>query len=355
MAGHLEKRNGKIRARYREPDGTERSRTFASRAHAKAFLDRVGGELAAGTYVSPAGIVTFAEFAVPWLAMQPWAEGTRARAESLYRIHIEPEFGRAKLAHIRRSHIQAWCGQLELAPASVEGALGLLRQILRAAVHDRLIAHSPADGVRLPRQDKVTAAPLTVAEVEAIAGRIRPELRRAVLFAAMSGVRQGELFGISNDRVDWLGRRVTIDRQMVTLNGGPRFGPTKTRKARVVPLTEAGVELLAGQVAEFGLGDDGLIFHRSPGPWRRQRAGEAMTAAGGDGWHRLRHHCASVLIFQGVNVTGVAAMLGHSPAECLSTYAAWWPSEDDTLRDAVKRAWNADQPPAVKPGASTGG
>ena len=57
------------------------------------------------------------------------------------------------------------------------------------------------------------------------------------------------------------------------------------------------------------------------------------------GWHALRHHCASVLIAQGLSVTAVAAVLGHSPGECLRTYAAWWPSENDVIRTAHERAW----------------
>ena len=50
---------------------------------------------------------------------------------------------------------------------------------------------------------------------------------------------------------------------------------------------------------------------------------------------------SSVLISQGLNVTAVAAVLGPSPAECLKSYAGWWPSEDEQFRAAVARAWNA--------------
>ena len=86
------------------------------------------------------------------------------------------------------------------------------------------------------------------------------------------------------------------------------------------------------------------MFHRDGTPWRRYRAGAAMqfaarTVGVESGWHALRHHAASVLIAQGLSVTAVAAVLGHSPAECLSTYAAWWPNEDESIRSAFSRAW----------------
>jgi hypothetical protein len=53
-----------------------------------------------------------------------------------------------------------------------------------------------------------------------------------------------------------------------------------------------------------------------------------------------------VLIAQGLGVTAVAATLGHSPAECLATYAGWWPNEHEQIRAAVARAWDA---PAASP------
>jgi hypothetical protein len=50
---HIEKRNrgGRTwwRARYRAPDGSERSRGFAKKSDAEQWLDAVRGDLAHGT------------------------------------------------------------------------------------------------------------------------------------------------------------------------------------------------------------------------------------------------------------------------------------------------------------------
>ena len=88
-----------------------------------------------------------------------------------------------------------------------------------------------------------------------------------------------------------------------------------------MPLADRAGEVLSERNAHFGIGEGGLNFHRGGQPWRRNRAADAMRRAGGN-WHALRHPCASVPIAQGLSVTAVAAVLGHSPAECLSTYAA---------------------------------
>lgn len=191
--------------------------------------------------------------------------------------------------------------------------------------------------------------PLSVAEVQALAGAAPAELYAAVVLAACTGLRQGELFGLTADRVVWLRRELVVDRQLVTpARGAPTLGPCKTaRSVRTVPVVDHALAVVAQHVERFGPGPDGVVFHRQGRTWPRTRAAEAFgrlsTAAGveASGWHALRHHAASVLISQGLNVTAVAAVLGHSPAECLKSYAGWWPNEDEQIRAAVARAWDA--------------
>ena len=188
--------------------------------------------------------------------------------------------------------------------------LRLLSSIMRSAQQDRLIAASPCDGVRLPRHEGAMVDPLTVGQVETLAEAITPALRGAVLFAALTGVRQGEMFGMTEDRVLWLRREIRVDRQLLDLGAGtPTLGPTKTsRSVRTVPLSDRALEVLSEQVRTYGTGE-GFIFHFKGKPWKRNTAGAAMRqarkATGFDaGWHALRHHCASVLIAEGLGVTG---------------------------------------------------
>jgi integrase len=198
-----------------------------------------------------AGKTSLADYANRWAGDQAWRPSTRARVVSILKRQILPAFGNRQLASLRRGEIQAWTRTLadSLQPTTVEGTYRLLAAILRAAVHDRLIAVSPADGVRLPRREGVMVTPLTVAEVETLADAIRPDLRIAVLVAALTGVRQGELFGLTEDRVRWLRRELVIDRQLLTEKGGLRLGPTKmARSVRTVPLTDRALELLSDQI-----------------------------------------------------------------------------------------------------------
>jgi integrase len=340
VASHVQKRGAdRYRARYRTEDGKERSRTFTRKRDAEHYLNEVNAQLQRGEWISPDDRrTTLGNYASRWVELQSWRPQSRDRQVSLLALHVLPTFGDRRLGSIRPSEVRVWMAGLP-STQTANASLRLLSSIMKAATHDRLIPHSPCDGVKALSQEPTLGRPLTVAEVELLADVIDPTLAGAVRVAAMTGLRQGELFGLSEDRVRWLERSIVVDRQLVSVTGGTRFGPPKTaRSKRTVPVPDAVLELLSEQVRHYGPGADGLVFHQNGAPWSRSRAGARIAKAGGE-WHQLRHHCASVLIAQGLPVTAVAAVLGHSPQECLRTYAAWFPSEDEAIRGAVVRAW----------------
>jgi hypothetical protein len=68
---HIQKRNGRWHARWREASGRERAMVFDRKLDAERWLDGVRGELVRGTYVDPgAGRELFREVANRWLSVQ---------------------------------------------------------------------------------------------------------------------------------------------------------------------------------------------------------------------------------------------------------------------------------------------
>jgi integrase len=156
--------------------------------------------------------------------------------------------------------------------------------VLRAAVVDRVLTSSPAVGVKLPRVDRPKLQPLELDQVLALAAAMPERARTAVLFAAGSGLRMGEVLGLTVDRVDWLRRTVTVDRQMVTpASGEPHLAPPKTPSSqRAVPLAQVTLDVLAAHLARFRA-VDGLVFTSSLGrPWRRATFAELVRSARDD-------------------------------------------------------------------------
>jgi hypothetical protein len=87
---HIQKRaDRRYRARWLDPDGRERSRTFTRKADAERHLAAVEGAKLSGAYVSDANPVTVGQYARQWAATRPHRQTTATRVESLISKHIE--------------------------------------------------------------------------------------------------------------------------------------------------------------------------------------------------------------------------------------------------------------------------
>ncbi|MHB8488868.1 MAG: tyrosine-type recombinase/integrase [Candidatus Dormibacteria bacterium] len=342
-------KGGRWRVRFRTPDGCDRSRVFPRKEDAVNFIVSVEHAKRAGVYVDPAaGKIPFRDYAEQWRGVQAQHRtSTAAQVETSLRRHVYPFIGGRALMTILPSDIQGWvAGRTEvLAPATVERVYRLVVSIFRAAVRDRLLTAHPCVDVRLPRVNQTRVRPLAVEDIDALARTIERRYRALVILGASTGLRQGEAFALTVDRVDFLRRTVTVDRQLVLLPGAaPRFGPPKTNSShRTVPVPQFVIEVLADHLAEFGHGPDGLIFTMPEGgPMRRNRFSEriwqpAVRAAGTAAtFHDLRHFYASALIRHGESVKTVQARLGHATAvETLNVYGHLWPDSEDRTRAAV--------------------
>jgi integrase len=213
-------------------------------------------------------------------------------------------------------------------------------------VGDRLIASSPCIGITLPKRADAEVVPLSVDQVEALAVAVPDRYRGLIVFAAGMGLRQGECFGLTVDRIDFLRRHVRVDRQLVSASAGiPEFGPPKSKAGfRTVPMPDVVGSALAAHIARHGRGVGGLVFTNSLGnPLRRNTFGDmwrraAQSAGLPDSatFHDLRHFYTSLLIARGCSVKTVQRRLGHQSAtETLDTYGHLWPDSDDETREAV--------------------
>lgn len=342
--------NGRYRTRWREyPGGPQKTRHFDRKGDAQQFLDGLRGDLAHGLYIDPAGGRTLLrDYAESWRAGQVHRPSTAAQVETYLRLHAYPTLGRRPIGAIRRSEIQARVKALsgKLAPGSVELVYRWVSTIFKAAVGDRLIAASPCIRIALPKRAATEVVPLSVSEVESLTAAVPDRYKALIVFAAGMGLRQGECFGLTVDRVDFLRRHVRVDRQLISARVGvPEFGPPKSRAGfRTVPMPEVVGSTLAEHLVRYGPGPVGLAFTNTLGkPLRRNTAGDmwhrAAREAGLPGWatfHDLRHFYASLLIFRGCSVKAVQKRLGHQSAmEALDTYGHLWPDSDDETRNAV--------------------
>jgi integrase len=271
MASIDKRVDGRYRTRWREyPGGPQKTRHFGRKVDAERFLDGIRGDLARGIYIDPNdGKMLFQTYAEQWRAGQLHRPSTASQAETYLRVHAYPYQGQRPLGAIRRSEIQAWVKNRSevLAPGSVELVYRWVATIFKAAVSDRLIAASPCQRIALPKRPHHEIVPLEVAAVERLVAAMPDRCKALIVFAAGTGLRQGECFGLTVDRIDFLRRQVRVDRQLVgVVDRVPTFGPPKSAAGfRTVPLPTTVADALAAHLARFSRAGTGWCSRIGPG------------------------------------------------------------------------------------------
>jgi hypothetical protein len=89
-------------------DEQRRDRHITTKRAAETFANRVDVEKLTGNYVAPSlGQVTVGELGKEWLARQAHHKASwSARVESVWRVHVEPKWGRRRIADIRQTEVQ---------------------------------------------------------------------------------------------------------------------------------------------------------------------------------------------------------------------------------------------------------
>jgi len=350
----IDRRRGKWVARWRDPGGTQHSRSFERKLDAQRFLTGLDADRLRGVYTDPrAGQITLREYAEQrWLPAQVHL---RPNSVSLYgghlRNHIVPLLGDRPVGSIRRPDAKTFVAAISasLAPATVSTVYAVLRTVLQSAVDDGLIAANPASRVPLPRVETAPFVLLTAPQISALARSITPRYEVTVWLAAGAGLREGEALGLTVPRVEFLARRLSIVEQ--AQHGV--LSPLKTRASRrVVPVDDLVLNAVTAHIQRWAPGPWQLVVtNRCGRPVRRNSFGmcwrEAVKAAGlaeGTRFHDLRHFYASTLIAAGLNPKEIQSRLGHATiTETMDTYGHLFPDADEHGRGALDAAFAAGQ------------
>jgi integrase len=274
---------------------------------------------------------------------ESWLERTasRVRAFETERIatrkYLIPEFGKLGLNRISTSDVNRWIStRLKVAqPSTVQRQFNTLRAILNDAVRSGLIEKSPtqnADPIRgaVARQRFLTTEELTGLLV--IAAEKADWLPDFILWAVHSGMRKGEMQGLTWRDVRELGPdRVVIDVRH-SKNGKPRF-VTATRTMR---------EVLGRQKSRRITGDDRVFPISKMTLRRRWEAARASAGLGDVTIHDLRRTHTTHAVAAGVDVKTVAGRIGHSDLSMIDrVYAQVMGSAADEAAEKIERAFAA--------------
>lgn len=280
------------------------------------------------------------------------------------RIHIIDYFGPTPVYEITREDVRGFSAVLErkgLAPKSRANALGTLHSLIEVAIDGGwTAAENPVKRVEKPAV--ATTDPdihfLETEEVEALLrtvpddplGRVE---RVMYLTAAMTGMRQGELFALRWRDVDWGARRIACAATTPAASSG-RPSPSARRAAFSWPAASAPSSSSCSRT-QLARGTT-TWCSRIPRPARRsdrskllKRFKDQLRRADVRAvrFHALRHTFGTRMAAQGVPMRVLREMMGHRDFKTTLICADYAPSEREA--EWVEEAFRPPAPDALDP------
>lgn len=180
------------------------------------------------------------------------APNTRRNYRERYTHNIQPVIGGMQLAAVKPMHCKMVLNRMETdyAGSTIRQAYIAMGTMFKSAKMNDLIAKHPMDGVRYTKPVRAVddIKYLTVQDQQKFmetAKRSHNYYQYALLLE--TGLRTGELVGLTWDAIDWEKRTLTINKTLEYRHkqGVWRAGPPKTQQSyRTIPLTNRAYEIL---------------------------------------------------------------------------------------------------------------
>jgi len=349
--------------------------TVASKRDAAREEARLRHQAATGLDLEPTRI-TVAEYLQHWLdAVRPnLAPTTYLRYEGLLRHQVLPHIGVIRLSKLRPLHVQHLYARLHeagradgrggLSPRTLLHVHRVLSEALEQAVRWQIVHRNVCQAVEAPQPRRAEMRVLTPEQARRLLEVAEADdsvYGHAVILALHSGLRLGELLGLTWQDVDLERGCVTVRRALQHLaSDGPVFREPKTARGdRTIPLGPSAVDALRRlryRQVEKSLAlasayrDHRLVFVSPQGThlsgFALRRAFYRLLLEAGlprIRFHDLRHTHASLLLARGVHPKIVSERLGHaSIAITLDIYSHVLPNlQEEAARDLD--AWLAEK------------
>ena len=297
-----------------------------------------------GTYQAP-NKMTVGQWLDIWIkeylgAVKP---STSALYASSVKLYIRPFLGAVRLEALSTHQIQSMYNTLQqgddkkagLSPKTIKNIHAILHKALQQAVANSLVRFNPSDACILPRSERKTLHPLDETQIaifiKAIKGHPYENLYLVTLF---TGMRQGEVLGLTWDSIDFSSGVITVKQQLQVSRDSSReyhLVTTKNSRSRSITAAPFVMDILKKVKAEQGKqrlkagsawdNPADLVFtnalggHLSPHVvYNRFKAVMKSIGSPETRFHDLRHSYAVAAIRSGDDIKTVQDNLGHATA-----------------------------------------
>lgn len=304
---------------------------------------------------------------------------TRRNYEERYRINIQPSIGKMIISDVKPMHCKLILNKMleNYAGSTIRQTYIAMGTMFRAAVMNDVIAKHPMNGVRYTKPIK-SASDHRVLSVEEqkrfleVAKSSHNYYQYA--FILETGLRTGELIGLTWDSIDWENHKLTVNKTLEFRHKQKfwRAGPPKTQTSyRTIPLTAQAFSILlelkekrqtqklskelsqvltftdrlSGQSSSLVMSDLVFINFRTGMPAKNSSYDTHLyklcEAAGIPPFsmHTLRHTYATRAIESGMQPKILQKLLGH--ASIKTTMDTYVHVTDDSMKNAIKQFENS--------------
>ena len=292
------------------------------------------------TYLEPSKI-TFGEWLKIWQDeyigdVKPL---TVAAYKQSIRLYLTPNLGAIKLQSLTAVDIQKVYnkltkGEKPLSAKTIKNLHGVCHRALQQAVEIGYIRFNPSDACKLPRVEKHEMKPLDDEKIQAFMKTVSGHKYEYIyLVTLFTGMREGEVLGLTWDCVDFDSNSILINRQLQKMRDGSGYvlASTKSDKARRITAAPFVMNILKKQqekqnsekktAQDMWSNEWDLVFTNGLGEhlcavtvyncFKRicRDAGFEYTR-----FHDLRHSYAVAALRAGDDIKTVQSNLGHATA-----------------------------------------
>lgn len=185
-------------------------------------------------------------------------ESTQVRYDDFYRRYIKDQIGRRKVADFNPLTIERLLQDMadkDYSSKTIRDVYNILNAMFKYAVHNRIITFNPCEGVDIPKTKTKPIRVLTVEEQREVLKHAEGRFYENLIKVALgTGMRGGELLGLTWKDVNFKRREISIDKTLVHIKDLKtkkyvfKYQTPKTKNSiRVIPMQESVYKALKRQ------------------------------------------------------------------------------------------------------------
>lgn len=177
-------------------------------------------------------------------------ESTYARYKDYYCRYIQKQLGKRKISDFKPIILERLfqdMAEKNYATKTIRDVYNILNSMFKYAIHNQLIMFNPCAGVDLPKTKTKDIRVLTVDEQREIVTHAKGRLHENLILIALgTGMRSGELLGLTWDDVNWDKREIYVNKTLVHIKNSAtgkytfKYQTPKTKNGtRTIPMQQS--------------------------------------------------------------------------------------------------------------------